>query len=90
MSLMKPLFRSVRERSILHVPVCYSFYHRCNDSELIELNPSCIGDYQSIYDFIYLPVRFIWQYSHGYDNECQGGFGLNYGYSVIDAGPLGP
>jgi hypothetical protein len=25
--------------------------------------------------------RFIWQCLHGCGNECQGGVGLNYGYS---------
>jgi|AntDeeMinimDraft_4_1070355.scaffolds.fasta_scaffold04366_4 hypothetical protein len=31
--------------------------------------------------FVRFYARFIWQYSHGYGNECQGGVGLNYGYS---------
>ena len=31
--------------------------------------------------FMEFYARFIWQYFHQYGNECQGGVGLNYGYS---------
>jgi len=47
-------------------------------------------NYKPISGFIHPPVRFIWLYPHAYDNEYQGGVGLNSGYSVTDAGSLEP